>query len=62
MTAACGGVSGFSGIFSSVVWGLVLMTPLRQRFIEDLQVRNYSPRTVESYGYHVAAFAQYFGE
>jgi site-specific recombinase XerD len=37
------------------------MTPLRQRFMEDLQVRNYSPRTVESYVYHVAAFAKYFG-
>jgi site-specific recombinase XerD len=37
------------------------MSPLRQRLIEDLQVRNYSPRTVESYVYHVAAFAKYFG-
>jgi site-specific recombinase XerD len=37
------------------------MTPLRQRFIEDLQVRNLSPRTIECYVYHVAAFAKYFG-
>jgi integrase/recombinase XerD len=37
------------------------MTPLRQRLIEDLQVRNYSPRTVECYVYHVACFAKHFG-
>ncbi len=36
------------------------MTPLRQRLIEDLQVRNYSPRTVECYVRHVAAFARHF--
>jgi site-specific recombinase XerD len=36
------------------------MTPLRQRLIEDLQVRNYSPRTVECYVHHVAAFARHF--
>jgi site-specific recombinase XerD len=37
------------------------MTPLRQRFIEDLQRRNYSPRTVETYVRHVAYFARHFG-
>ena len=37
------------------------MTPLRQRYVEDLQVRNYSPRTVECYVYHVACFAKHFG-
>ena len=37
------------------------MTPLRQRFIEDLEVRSYSPRTVETYVAHVAKFAQHFG-
>jgi site-specific recombinase XerD len=37
------------------------MTPLRQRLIEDLQVRNYSPRTVDCYVHHVALFARHFG-
>jgi integrase/recombinase XerD len=37
------------------------MTPLRQRFVEDLRVRNYSPRTVETYLQHVVRFARHFG-
>jgi integrase/recombinase XerD len=37
------------------------MTPLRQRLIEDLTIRNYSPRTVESYVAGVARFARHFG-
>jgi len=37
------------------------MTPLRERYTQDLQVRNYSPRTVECYVYHVASFAKHFG-
>lgn len=37
------------------------MTPLRQRFVEDLQLRNYSPRTVEVYVSAVARFAAHFG-
>ena len=36
------------------------MTPLRQRYIEDLQLRNRSPRTVECYVPHVARFATHF--
>jgi integrase/recombinase XerD len=41
--------------------GAFFMTPLRQRLLEDLQVRNYSPRTIECYVAHVARFARHFG-
>ena len=37
------------------------MTALRQRLIEDMQVRNYSPRTVEASVAAVAKLARYFG-
>jgi site-specific recombinase XerD len=37
------------------------MTPLRQRMLHDMQVRNLSPRTIECYLSHVAKFARYFG-
>jgi len=36
------------------------MTPLRQRFVDDLRVRNYSPRTIETYVARVARFAKHF--
>lgn len=36
-------------------------TPLRQKMIEDLQIRNRSPRTIETYVSHVARFALFHG-
>jgi integrase/recombinase XerD len=38
-----------------------IMTPLRQRFVDDLRLRNYSPRTIETYVRCVAGFAKHFG-
>jgi integrase/recombinase XerD len=37
------------------------MTPLRQRFVHDLQLRNYAPRTISCYTDAVARFAAHFG-
>jgi integrase/recombinase XerD len=37
------------------------MTPLRQRFMDDLRRRNYSPKTVKAYVAGVVRFARHFG-
>jgi len=36
------------------------MTPLRQRFIDDLRVRNYSPNTIHAYVAAIVRFATHF--
>jgi len=36
------------------------VTPLRQRMLEDLQIRHYSPTTIRLYLHSVAEFAQHF--
>jgi integrase/recombinase XerD len=38
-----------------------MTTPLRQRMIDDLKIRNRSPRTIETYISHVARFAKFHG-
>jgi integrase/recombinase XerD len=38
------------------------MTPLRQRMLEDLRVRNYAEKTQEIYILQVARFAKHFGQ
>ena len=37
------------------------MTPLRQRMIEEMKLRNLAPRTIEVYVSRVASFARYYG-
>src|SRR5258708_13356201 len=37
------------------------MTPLRQRMIDDMQLRNLAPATQRNYIHHVARFASYYG-
>jgi len=38
------------------------MSALRQKMIEDMQIRNYSPRMIEAYFRCVAHFAKHFGK
>lgn len=38
------------------------MTALRQRMIQELSVRNYSPRTIQTYLLHISHFARHFGK
>jgi site-specific recombinase XerD len=38
------------------------MTPLRQRLLEDMQVRNFSPHTQSTYVLQVSLFARHFGK
>ena len=37
------------------------MSPLRRRMFEDMQIRNYSPHTIDGYLRYVAQFAKHFG-
>jgi hypothetical protein len=39
--------------------GVFAVTPLRQRMLEDLQIRHYSPTTIRLYLYAARAFAKY---
>ena len=47
---------------SSRTKGTFVMTPLRQRVLEELQIRHYSPNTVRAYIRSIAEFAKHFGK
>ena len=38
------------------------MTPLRQRMLDDMRLRNFSPHTQDSYLLQIAQFARYFAK
>ena len=38
------------------------MTPLRERMIEDMEMRNFSPETIKGYLFHVSRFAKHFNQ
>jgi integrase/recombinase XerD len=38
------------------------MTPLRQRMLDDMRIRNFSPHTQATYVLQVSLFARYFGK
>ena len=38
------------------------MNPFIRRMAEDMQVRNFSPSTIDSYTFHVDKFCQHFGK
>lgn len=37
------------------------MTPLRQRMLDDMRVRNFSPHTLRAYVHAIAGYARHFG-